>query len=81
MLTSAGTRHRGEAMLAFGPNVLQFYGLVLDQLDRVLRGAKPADLPILQPTLFDTVVHKRQIQAIGLVVPAVVLLQATEVIE
>ena len=81
VLTSAGTGHSGEAMLAFGPNLLQFYTLVLDQLDRVLRGAKPAELPIQQPTLFDIVIHKRQIVAIGLVVPAVVLLQATEVIE
>ena len=81
VLTSAGIWHRGEAMLAFGPNVLQFYTLVIDQLDRVLRGAKPAELPIQQPTLFDIVIHKRQIVAIGLVVPAVVLLQATEVIE
>ena len=81
VLTSAGTRHSGEAMLAFGPNVLQFSTLVLDQLNRVLRGAKPAELPIQQPTLFDIVIHKRQILAIGLVVPAVVLLQATEVIE
>ena len=68
-------------MLAFGPNPMHFYGLVLDQIDRVLRGARPADLPIQQPSLFDTVIHKRQIQAIGLTVPTVVLLQATEVIE
>ena len=81
VLTSAATGHSGDSMLAFGPNPMHFYGLVLDQIDRVLRGARPADLPIQQPSLFDTVIHKRQIQAIGLTVPTVVLLQATEVIE
>ena len=68
-------------MLAFGANGAHFIQLVLDQLDRMLRGANPAELPIQQPTRFDIVIAKRQLRSIGLEVPLPVLLQATEVIE
>ena len=81
VLTSAGTNGDGEAMLGFGANGPHFFGLLMDQLDRVLRGAKPADLPIQMPSLYDIIVNKRQLQAIGIMVPTVVLLQATVVFE
>ena len=81
VVTSAPEYARGEAMLAFGANGAHFIQLVLDQLDPMLRGANPAELPIQQPTRFDIVIAKRQLRSIGLEVPLPVLLQATEVIE
>ncbi len=81
VLTSAADFARGEAMLSFGANGPRFLALLVDQLDRVLRGADPATLPIQQPTVFDIVVHRGQLRAIGLTVPRSVLVQATEVID
>jgi putative tryptophan/tyrosine transport system substrate-binding protein len=81
VLTTAAAYHRGEAAVTFGANGPRFASQLLDQLDRVLRGAKPADVPIQQPMVFDTVINRRIIQAMGLTVPRSVLLQATEVID
>ncbi len=81
VLTTAAAYHRGEAAVTFGANGPRFASQLLDQLDRVLRGAKPADVPIQQPMVFDTVINRRIVQAMGLTVPRSVLLQATEVID
>ncbi len=81
VVTSAADYARGEVMLSFGANGAHYTQLIFDQLDCVLRGANPADLPIQQPTVFDIVIDKRQLRAIGLEVPRSVLVQATEVIE
>ncbi len=67
--------------MTFGADGPRFTSQLLDQLDLVLRGAKPADIPIQQPMVFNTVINRRIIQAMGLTVPRSVLLQATEVID
>ena len=50
-------------------------------VDKILKGAKPADLPVEQPTRFDFIVNLKAAQALGLTIPQSVLLQATEVIQ
>ena len=79
MLTSGASIHRGELALSFGPDVALFASMLADQLDRVLRGANPAELPIRQPTVFEIVVNKRMLLAMGIALPPTVALQATEV--
>ena len=67
---------------AYGPRLIQvFRDLIPLQLAKVLRGAKPADLPILQPTKFDLVVNMKVAKALGLAIPESFLVRADEVIE
>lgn len=81
VVTRGSLLSRGEAVLAFGANVQALVRLHADQIDRVLRGAAPAETPFLQPTLWDTVINQRLARAVGWPAPRPVLIQATEVIE
>jgi putative ABC transport system substrate-binding protein len=68
--------------VAYGPRLVQVYReLMALQLSKLLRGAKPADLPVLQPTTFDLVINTKTAKAIGLTVPESFLVRADEVIE
>jgi putative ABC transport system substrate-binding protein len=68
-------------LMAYGPNLPSMYRRSATYVDRILRGTKPADLPIEQPTTFDFVINLQTAQALGLTIPQHVLLQATEVIQ
>jgi putative tryptophan/tyrosine transport system substrate-binding protein len=68
-------------LAAYGPNLQDLYYRAATQVDKILRGAKPADLPVEQPTRFDFVINLKTAQALGLTIPPHVLLQATEVIQ
>ena len=67
--------------MAYGADLLDVHRRSATYVDRILKGSKPADLPVEQPMLFDFVINLRTAQALGLIIPPHVLLQATEVIQ
>ena len=68
-------------LLSYGPRVLLCFRHVVSLVDKVLRGTKPADLPIEQPSKFELVVNLKTASALGLTIPPTLLLLADEVIE
>jgi putative tryptophan/tyrosine transport system substrate-binding protein len=68
-------------LMSFGPNFLALFRRSADFVDKILRGAKPADIPVEQPTKFDLAINLFAAKALGLTIPEAFLLRADEVIE
>jgi ABC-type uncharacterized transport system substrate-binding protein len=68
-------------LLCYGPSITALFGRVAEFVDRIARGAQPANLPIEQPTKFEMVVNLKTAKAIGIELPTAILLRADEVIE
>ena len=68
-------------LMSYGVNLPAQWNRAAHYVDRVVKGAKPADLPVEQPTKFELVVNLKTARSLGLVLPPVVLLRADHVIE
>jgi putative tryptophan/tyrosine transport system substrate-binding protein len=67
--------------MAYGPDIYDLSRRAASYVDRVLRGAKPTDLPVQGPTKYQLVINLRAAKAIGLTIPETLLLRADELIE
>jgi putative ABC transport system substrate-binding protein len=81
--TIHGLREYVEAggLISYGPNLPDLMRRAADYVDKILRGAKPSDIPVEQPTKFDVVINLTTAKALGLKIPESFLLRADEVIE
>ena len=68
-------------LMSYGANFRDLYWRTAELVDKILRGAKPADIPVEQPTKFDLVINLTTAKALGLTVPPTLVALAEEVIE
>ena len=68
-------------LMSYGPNVDHLFKQATSYIDRILKGARPSDLPIERPTHFYTAVNLRTARSLGVTIPSSLLAQATQVIE
>jgi putative ABC transport system substrate-binding protein len=72
---------RDGGLLSYGPDRVDTWRRAATYVDRILRGAKPGDLPVQLPTKFEMVVNRKTATALGLAIPPSIMLRADEVIE
>ena len=79
--TGVGVLAEAGFLIAYGPNIPEHFRRVAAYADKVLKGAKPADLPVEQPAEFELIVNMKTARALGLAVPNSVLLRANRIID
>jgi putative ABC transport system substrate-binding protein len=68
-------------LLSYGPNFPDLFRRAAEIVDKILRGTRPADIPVEQPTKFDLVISLKTAKALGLTIATALLVRADEVIE
>jgi putative ABC transport system substrate-binding protein len=81
--TMHGSREYVETagLMSYGPNFPDLFRFAADYVDKILRGAKPGDIPVEQPRKFDLIINLTTAKALGLTIPEAFLLRANEVLE
>ena len=72
---------RDGGLMSYGPDMGEVYDRAADLADRILKGARPANLPFEQPTHFRLVINKKTLETLGLTIPAAMLMRADEVVD
>ena len=80
MIVQSGQAYAG-GLLSYGVNVPDLFRRTAELVNRILRGANPADIPVEQPNVYDFVVNLRTARALGVIMPRSVMLRATDVID
>ena len=72
---------RDGGLMSYGPDMSEVYDRAAGLADRILKGARPADLPFEQPTRFRLVINKKTLETLGLTIPPAMLMRADEVVD
>jgi len=83
LATMFGQREYAQegGLMSYGESLFEFYRRAANYVDKIFKGAKPADLPIEQPTLFKLVINRKTADALGVTIPPQLYIFADEVIE